>query len=264
MIADQHLDYLFPAICVVILVALLIRALCTFTKTSPESLIGISPRIRPFETREEYLKARLEMDLETFLERASVTPTHVKGKTEGLADREPGRVDVTIKKVSGAGFRPPADIQGFPGYVYGAGGSAGSSVTGMAGGIRGDAGHPGAAGIPGIGGECDGIHIKVGAWYRTKRTGELLHLSEHRGNIGWFNGKDGIGRYAFYRDVELAIPRCGESWEMKPCAMHGETACKFIQTNRDRIVTEFLKASLLCGCLVPYEFGLGLAGERFL
>ncbi len=72
------MNVLMPAGMTIAAVMALLRWLGAAARISPEAMIGLKPQIRPFETREEFLKARMEMDLEDFLDRASVTPSELK------------------------------------------------------------------------------------------------------------------------------------------------------------------------------------------
>ena len=80
-------EIIIPGILVVISMMTLCRWLANVSGASPEQLIGVTPKIRPFESRAEFEKARMEMDLDEFLERVHVTPISIKG---GRPEVRPG------------------------------------------------------------------------------------------------------------------------------------------------------------------------------
>jgi hypothetical protein len=176
----------------------------------------------PFASRQEYLAAAAEMDLELFLERARLTPPSVIERRVALEAKD--FVWTEAKKPSG------------------------------------DSGPVGPVGAPGEIGPRG-----VGAWYRVKRSGKLVCLLQSQMKYGFGLYATGPSESVAYHesDLEIAIPRMGESWWKSLCnnphnysgdESLGWTYWSIVYRVNASPVSPAAEAAR-CGCLVPVNFG---------
>lgn len=273
-------DFYYPVGIVLLAMAFLLRGLCRLSKTDPERLIGVKPSVTPFETREEFLKARVEMNLEDFLDKAWITPpciTHTKQcidiqnlrkKAEPalpddmaspwiIKDLLPGGCGGSALPPGGAAGYTPQDLRGV-------------ATTDMSGAILFNANNIIEKFSKALEKEIavnkpepvfeisHGVRVKTGCWYRLRETGELMRLH------GYDSIRDralfdlgGFLRYAGpFSNVELALPKEGEAWTLKPCSEHYPAVLQrsFVMPFT---FSEAWEREILCGCLEPLEFGKG-------
>ncbi len=174
------MNVLMPAGMTIAAVMALLRWLGAAARISPEAMIGLKPQIRPFETREEFLKARMEMDLEDFLDRANVTPGTLK---YGVVTPLPPIFDLASYVKNFVEF-PLVGRAGSPG--------------------------PGAV-VPRVGRYYR--FSMIGKLVCLRRPGP--HLSTWYTSDG-----SGVEFSHFLIDLKLAYPRSGEYWESLRCQKH--------------------------------------------
>lgn len=286
MIWEQSgLDFMYPAIIVLMAMTFLLRGLCRLSKTAPEQLIGVKPNVRPFESREEYLAARMEMDLELFLDRARLTPPGITRpeKTPPHVDLDAIRKKSEVAKASDLVTPEIMKHLGTPWSAPGGtGGSAGSNPEALRGisSIQLPSGEFLIKNIlqnytnaleMGIEAKksrfeiSQGVRVKTDCWYRLRSTGELMRLREHYSILGpalfQMEGKCYTGHFC---DVDIAIPRAGESWAYKKCVVHpgvhASSMTHLVTENDQRAVDlcgDIWKNYTICGCVEPFEYGKG-------
>ncbi len=255
---QSGLDFIYPAVIVILAMVFLLRGLCRLAKTAPERLIGVKPSVRAFETWEEYRVARVEMDLEQFLDCARITPpsiTRYKPHADiaciraGIAKAS----DLVTPSILGALGSPRIVIgPGMPsiGPGGGRGGHAGSTPEGSDGhagttpvDLRGVLTTPplsindviqrpsnslaGASETRKHSGDIEtinGLKIKIGCGYRLRETGELMRLrlfDPYLGNALFDRvGTRCYSGYLSSSEMEVAIPWAGEFWTYKKCQAH--------------------------------------------
>lgn len=221
---------------------------------------------KPFATREEFLKARVEMDLGEFLDRCDVTPDALKVTL--IKAVKPVDLDVVdLNKV----------VERAGGAIRASWAHDGSGVVrtgvGGAGTVGGNLGYPSSAigvGFPSIigSGGSGGLYGNVvqarvplvpGCWYRRKSTGELLVLmrtTRDDGVVGSFLGKTG-NTFIYHDEVDLAAPRAGEAWMFKVCQAHVAARGSFEVYVATPHSSGFYEELTRCGCHVPANFGFG-------
>lgn len=237
-------DMLLPlAGAVVIVMALLLRGLCRVLKVAPESLVGVQAKPTPFASRKEYLAAAAEMDLEQFVECAYVTPADVKyaqcseskiarEKLRKLADRlEHSSRMKKLKRIYQESHPAEGPGQDMP--------KEGMDVDG-------------------------GLPRKPRCWYRGEDNGKLImFVRSSNDNTGIFLERSVVGEdfqvLYLWSEVELALPREGETWIWNSCAKHGFTngGTTFVVIAGPFVGDGLAGQWVLCGCLAPVEFGKG-------
>lgn len=301
---------------------LLLGLICKLAKMAPESLVGVKALPTPFASRKEYLTAALEMDLDEFLKRAHVTPTHIKYSCpeqkvarENLArlkwrlerdgDLKFGHGGMTEDHLPDIKQTVTPDIQG-PNEVSQVVNNVIDKFSRGLGNFRelnelraqafdhlskaevlkrgfgpcpvGAQGMTGLVGIPGVPGGIGCISPdtrmvgifprKQGCWYRSHDGDRLIMLVRFlNDNTGSFLDRvNSFGEFTatyLWSEVELALPRLGEKWRWRPCSEHGVVyeAVTFVVTPETPLQDSSSNKYVLCGCLVPFEFGKGKIGE---
>lgn len=261
-------------------------AIARVAKTKPEQAPTHVGGILPFKSREEFLKARMEMDLGEFLDRAYVTPKEITRwkRPEIITAQGPvlpspnGRVPKDIAGIAGSaqigqqlGWGSPGGCGGFP-SVGGVGGAAGTMFQGsgtpkfidVTYNVISDKFSSGQLQGPYVAAPLLTAPLKEGCWYRRKCNGELVRCQRSFITAGYFITKAGIIVPCHDHEVKIAIPRAGETWTMNPCNEHlggphspnNYTVQSFhpaIQAG----VSDIWEKFTLCGCSVPFEFGHG-------
>lgn len=248
----ETLTYWAAMVGVLSFAVLVISAICRRLKVDPESLIGVTAKIRPFKSREEYLKMLYEGDLGELLERAYITPQEVIRKKpkssifDGAKEARERLIQIQQRISGGIGGTGTIDIR--------------QVVT--------------PENAPGELLRFNGVLVKMGGWYRNINSGELMRLIEVFGKEwGRFAFKDGSNRDCDWVHVELATPRKGEWWEKKPCDQtHCRPGVGFVMGRqqwggcdndyfvcKEKLAEEH--SACECGCLVPENFGLGTISE---
>jgi hypothetical protein len=229
-------EVLIPAGMVIAAMMMLLRWLGAGANISPEAMIGVKPSPRPFETRAEFLKARMDMDLEEFLERARITSEE-------------------LKRVTGpSGCSAPVGPSGYSGIP---------EISGQPGGFSGFSGYPGRdPGFSGISG-FSGFAIRPvsvqGHYFRTKLLGILVYVSRviTQRPVIW-RTIEADGRVVFRRpeELEAAYPMPGEVWSSGNCPKHwGCPTIRFPEGGC--ILSPAIKEKVECGCFAPCNFGKG-------
>lgn len=233
---------------------------------------GIPPA-EPFKSRQEYLAAALEMDLDLFLERASVTPRNVILKPKPGFEINCGNKGCPcqpsdVPKPELINPEPPFwDVSVTAlGVIGGAGVAAGA--FGAYGGM--------AAQRKAMGSfqAYPATRPRVGAYFRVRSTGALVRalLPLLPSGVGLYATNDRPEKVFGEDDLEFAYPHKGEWWAKKPCLkMHA--IAKTIAWSTEPKVWAYTvsKGDLVygcpwwpdaqaaeCGCLEPVNFGKGV------
>lgn len=105
--------------------------------------------------------------------------------------------------------------------------------------------------------------FKLDQWVRSKRDSSLYKIItllkvEPANGIGFYcQGVDGVVRCFCESEIKPAYPVAGEWWHSLDCRTHGRGMKRPYKYYGNPVCSSVEEETILCGCLVPVNFGRG-------